>query len=67
MRYAHIELTEANLAGTDLPVESPIEIVAMTVPAQVTENVYDSLLGRTLLMPQGSRLIGSYDSVVVFG
>lgn len=37
------------------------------VTAQVTENVYDSPTGRLLLIPQGSRLIGSYDSVVAFG
>lgn len=37
------------------------------VTAQVTENVKDSVTGRTLLIPQGSRLIGSYDSVVAFG
>jgi type IV secretion system protein VirB10 len=37
------------------------------VTAQVTENVYDSVTGRALLIPQGSRLIGSYDSVVAFG
>ncbi|MFD0849533.1 TrbI/VirB10 family protein [Sphingosinicella xenopeptidilytica] len=37
------------------------------VTAQVTENVYDSVTGRTLLIPQGSRLIGGYDSVVAFG
>ncbi|OJY70829.1 MAG: conjugal transfer protein TrbI [Sphingobium sp. 66-54] len=37
------------------------------VTAQVTENVWDSITGRTLLIPQGSRLIGRYDSVVAFG
>lgn len=37
------------------------------VTAQVTENVYDSPTGRILLLPQGARLIGSYDSVVAFG
>ena len=37
------------------------------VIAQVTENVFDSATGRFLLIPQGSRLIGSYDSVVAFG
>lgn len=37
------------------------------VTAQVTENAYDSVTGRTLLIPQGSRLIGSYDSVIAFG
>ncbi|WP_306030092.1 TrbI/VirB10 family protein [Stappia sp. MMSF_3263] len=37
------------------------------VLAQVTENVYDTVTGRTLLIPQGARLIGTYDSVVAFG
>lgn len=37
------------------------------VTAQVTERVYDSPTGRFLLIPQGARLIGSYDSVVAFG
>lgn len=37
------------------------------VVAQITENIYDTVTGRTLLIPQGSRLIGSYDSVVAFG
>ncbi|MBY8829191.1 TrbI/VirB10 family protein [Hephaestia mangrovi] len=37
------------------------------VTAQVTENVYDSATGHLLLIPQGARLIGSYDSVVAFG
>jgi len=37
------------------------------VTAQVTENVYDTPTGRTLLIPQGSRLIGDYDDQVGFG
>jgi type IV secretory pathway VirB10-like protein len=37
------------------------------VIAQVTERVYDTATGRILLIPQGSRLIGTYDSVVAFG
>lgn len=37
------------------------------VVAQVTENVYDTVTGQTLLIPQGSRLIGAYDSVVAYG
>lgn len=37
------------------------------VSAQVTRNVYDSLSGRILLIPQGSRLIGTYDAQVSFG
>lgn len=38
-----------------------------TVFAQVTENVRDSATGGTILIPQGARLIGAYDSVVAFG
>jgi len=37
------------------------------VTAQVTENVYDSPTGRYLLIPQGSKLIGAYDSQVSYG
>nr|WP_208402363.1 TrbI/VirB10 family protein [Sphingomonas oligoaromativorans] len=37
------------------------------VTAQVTENIYDSATGRLLLIPQGTRLVGSYDSVIAFG
>ncbi len=37
------------------------------VTAQVTQNVYDSLTGRRLLIPQGARLIGDYQSDVGFG
>jgi type IV secretion system protein VirB10 len=37
------------------------------VTAQVTENVYDSPTGQILLVPQGARMIGKYDSVVAFG
>lgn len=38
-----------------------------TVIAQVTENVFDTATGHSLLIPQGARLIGQYDSVVAFG
>ncbi|MBR1256371.1 TrbI/VirB10 family protein [Bradyrhizobium sp. AUGA SZCCT0240] len=37
------------------------------ITAQVTENVFDSPTGRLLLIPQGARLIGMYDSQVAFG
>ena len=37
------------------------------VIANVTEAVYDTATGRFLLIPQGSRLIGRYDSQVSFG
>ena len=38
-----------------------------TVIAQVTQNVYDTVSGQHLLVPQGSRLIGRYQSEVSFG
>ena len=37
------------------------------VTAQVTEDVYDSPTGKILLIPQGARLVGQYDSQVSFG
>ncbi len=37
------------------------------VTAQVTEHVYDSPTGKYLLIPQGSKLVGVYDSQVAFG
>jgi len=37
------------------------------ITAQVTANVYDSITGRILLIPQGARLIGEYDSEVAAG
>ena len=33
----------------------------------MTQNIYDSPTGRILLIPQGSRLIGEYDSEIVAG
>jgi type IV secretion system protein VirB10 len=35
--------------------------------ATVTQNVFDTVTGNYLLIPQGSRLIGQYDSQVSFG
>jgi type IV secretory pathway VirB10-like protein len=37
------------------------------ITAQVTENVFDSPTGEFLLIPQGSKLIGIYDSQIAFG
>lgn len=37
------------------------------ITAQVTQNVYDSPTGRIVLIPQGSRLIGEYDSDISAG
>jgi len=35
--------------------------------AQVSQNVFDTATGRDLLLPQGSKLFGVYDSRVVYG
>jgi type IV secretion system protein TrbI len=37
------------------------------VVAQVRENVYDTVTGNHLLIPQGSRLLAAYDSMVAWG
>jgi type IV secretion system protein TrbI len=37
------------------------------ITAQVTENIYDTPTGRARLIPQGTRLIGVYDSQVAAG
>lgn len=47
---------------TGLNSDLPGEVVAQT-----TEPTFDSVSGKILLVPQGSRLIGSYDSVIAFG
>ena len=47
---------------TGIRSDLPGEIVA-----QVTETVYDSPTGRFLLIPQGTRLIGVYDSQIAAG
>ena len=38
-----------------------------TIIAQVNENVFDSLYGLNILIPRGSRLIGTYDNSISFG
>lgn len=37
------------------------------ITAQVTQHIYDSPSGQILLIPQGTRIIGEYSSVVGFG
>jgi type IV secretion system protein VirB10 len=37
------------------------------IVAQVAQNVYDTPTGKHLLLPQGSRLVGSYSSDVAYG
>lgn len=58
------------LAGTIIPA-SLITGLNSDLPgfviSQVTENVYDTVTGRFLLVPQGTKVIGKYDNVVAFG
>lgn len=58
------------MAGTIIPA-SLITGLNSDLPgqviAQVTENVYDTATGAYLLIPQGARLIGNYDSVIAYG
>jgi len=51
-----------SLMITGLNSDLPGQIVA-----QVRENVYDTVSGRFLLIPQGTRLVGEYDSKVAYG
>lgn len=37
------------------------------VVGQVTQNVYDTPTGRHLLIPQGARLVGTYENRIAFG
>ena len=58
------------MAGTIIPVALVTGInsdLPGQVIANVTEAVHDTATGRYLLIPQGSRLIGRYDSQVAFG
>jgi len=38
-----------------------------SVVGQVRENVYDTVTGNIILIPQGTKIVGSYDSKVTFG
>jgi type IV secretion system protein VirB10 len=58
------------MAGTVIPASLITGVnsdLPGTVIAQVTQNVYDTVTGGTLLIPQGARLLGRYDSVIAFG
>src|SRR3546814_4510715 len=58
------------MAGTVIPA-ALLTTVNSDLPGQViasvTAPVYDSVTGRHLLIPQGSRLLGQYDSQVAYG
>lgn len=58
------------MAGTIIPAALVTGInsdLPGQVIAEVTQSVYDTATGQYLLIPQGSRLIGRYDSQVAFG
>lgn len=58
------------LAGTVIPAALVTGInsdLPGQVIATVTETVYDTVTGKRALIPQGSRLLGQYDSQVAFG
>lgn len=58
------------MAGTVIPASLITGVnsdLPGTVIAQVTQNVYDTVTGEIVLIPQGARLIGRYDSVIAFG
>lgn len=67
----HPPLSEYEVkAGTLIPAHL-ITAINSDLPgdviAQVSEHVYDSVTGRFLLIPQGSKLYGRYDSVISYG
>ena len=58
------------MAGTLIPASLVTGInsdLPGNIVAQVTQPVYDTVTGQYLLIPQGSRLIGRYQSEVSFG
>ncbi|MEM0985578.1 MAG: TrbI/VirB10 family protein [Pseudomonadota bacterium] len=58
------------MAGTLIPASLVTGInsdLPGTIVAQVTQPVYDTVSGQYVLIPQGSRLIGRYQSEVSFG
>lgn len=58
------------IAGTVIPA-ALVTGINSDLPGQiiatVTENLYDTVTGHYLLVPQGSRLLGQYDSQVAYG
>lgn len=43
------------------------DLAAKTIVAQVSENIYDTINHKFLLIPQGTRILGKYDSNVTWG
>jgi type IV secretion system protein VirB10 len=58
------------LAGTIIPAALVTGInsdLPGQIVASVAENVFDTVSGQVLLIPQGTRLVGRYDSQVAYG
>lgn len=75
-RSAHNTGDATDAAGPRLQRGSIIPAILLTginadlpggILAQVSRDVHDSATGRHLLIPQGSRLLGRYDSKVTYG
>ncbi len=71
-------LNNARTAGQEFEIKTGTVIPAVMITginsdlpgniiAQVSQNVYDSTSGQNLLIPQGAKLFGEYDSRVIFG
>jgi len=61
----HVLLAGSTIAGalvTGLSSDLPGQVIA-----QVTEDVFDSVTGQIRLIPQGARLLGTYESKVAYG
>lgn len=43
------------------------DLPAKVITAQIRENVFDTVTGKYLLIPQGAKVIGTYDSNVTWG
>jgi type IV secretion system protein VirB10 len=58
------------MAGTVIPA-ALVTGLNSDLPGQiigeVTENIFDTVSGRFLLVPQGTKLLGKYDNVVAYG
>ena len=58
------------MAGTIVPASLITGInttLSGAIVAQVRQNIYDTITGKYLLVPRGSKLIGNYDSRIMYG
>ncbi len=63
---SHFELKRASVIPATLITGINSDLPGR-ITAQVSQNVYDSATGYRLLIPQGTKLMGRYDSKVSFG